>query len=54
MKVDSLRLKQLGVFEDVELAFSPGINVFLGTNGTGKSHAFDEERLRCATSSDAA
>jgi energy-coupling factor transporter ATP-binding protein EcfA2 len=39
MKVDSLRLQQFTVFEDVELAFSPGINVFLGTNGTGKSHA---------------
>jgi AAA domain, putative AbiEii toxin, Type IV TA system len=39
MKVDSLHLKQFTVFEDVELAFSPGINVFLGTNGTGKSHA---------------
>ena len=39
MKVDSLRLKQFSVFEDVELVFSPGINVFLGTNGTGKSHA---------------
>ncbi len=39
MKVDSLHLQQFTVFEDVELAFSPGINVFLGTNGTGKSHA---------------
>jgi energy-coupling factor transporter ATP-binding protein EcfA2 len=39
MTVDSLRLKQFSVFEDVELVFSPGINVFLGTNGTGKSHA---------------
>ncbi len=39
MKVDSLHLKQFSVFEDVELTFSPGINVFLGTNGTGKSHA---------------
>ncbi len=39
MKVDSLQLKQFSVFEDVALAFSPGINVFLGTNGTGKSHA---------------
>jgi len=39
MKVDSLHLEQLSVFADVELVFSPGINVFLGTNGTGKSHA---------------
>jgi predicted ATPase len=39
MTVDSLHLKQFSVFEDAELAFSPGINVFLGTNGTGKSHA---------------
>jgi AAA domain, putative AbiEii toxin, Type IV TA system/AAA domain len=39
MKVDSLHLEQLSVFEKADLVFSPGINVFLGTNGTGKSHA---------------
>lgn len=37
MKVQHLHLKQFSAFEDVELAFSPGINVFLGTNATGKS-----------------
>jgi hypothetical protein len=39
MKVDSLHLEQFSVFEKADLLFSPGINVFLGTNGTGKSHA---------------
>jgi len=38
MKVQKLNLWQLSAFEDVELNFCPGINVFLGTNSTGKSH----------------
>jgi DNA repair ATPase RecN len=39
MKIERLRLQQFTAFEDVDLAFSPGVNVFLGVNGTGKSHA---------------
>jgi ABC-type hemin transport system ATPase subunit len=39
MKVESLQLREFSTFKDVRLDFSPGINVFLGTNATGKSHA---------------
>lgn len=39
VKVTRLRLEEFSAFKKVEVDFSPGINVFLGTNATGKSHA---------------
>jgi hypothetical protein len=39
MAITKLHLKEFGAFEDARFEFSPGINVFLGTNATGKSHA---------------
>jgi ABC-type ATPase involved in cell division len=33
-----LILLDFTVFESLDIAFSPGINVFVGTNGTGKTH----------------
>jgi hypothetical protein len=38
-KVARLGLRAFGAFEDVELPFAGGINVFIGANGTGKTHA---------------
>jgi AAA15 family ATPase/GTPase len=35
----SLRLQNFTVFEDVTMEFAPGINIFVGPNGTGKTHA---------------
>lgn len=35
----SVELKKFTVFEDARIDFSPGINVFLGANATGKTHA---------------
>jgi len=32
------QLKNLTVFKDAKLSFAPGLNVFVGENGTGKSH----------------
>ncbi len=37
-KVQSLSLKQFTVFEKADFDFSPGINVFIGANSTGKTH----------------
>lgn len=34
----SIRLQNFTVFKDLNLKFSPGINVFVGENGTGKTH----------------
>ena len=35
----SLRLENFTAFADASLEFVPGVNVFVGENGTGKSHA---------------
>ena len=34
----NLRLQNFTAFGDVAFEFVPGINVFIGTNGTGKTH----------------
>ncbi|NOT02207.1 MAG: ATP-binding protein [Phycisphaerales bacterium] len=38
MKVKDISLSRFTVFEDVKVLFSPGLNVFIGKNATGKSH----------------
>jgi len=38
MAIKSLKLENFTVFEELEMALSPGINVFIGENGTGKTH----------------
>ncbi|MBK7873484.1 MAG: AAA family ATPase [Saprospiraceae bacterium] len=37
-KIQRLQLENFTCFERADLAFSPGINVFIGENGTGKTH----------------
>ena len=37
-KVQGLVLNKLTAFHEAEFTFSPGINVFIGANSTGKSH----------------
>lgn len=38
MKITELEIKNFTVFEDARFEFSPGLNVIIGENGTGKSH----------------
>ncbi len=38
MKVETASLRSFSVFEKAELRFCKGINIFIGTNATGKSH----------------
>jgi energy-coupling factor transporter ATP-binding protein EcfA2 len=38
MKLQSARLREFTVFADTSFEFCPGVNVFIGENGTGKSH----------------
>jgi hypothetical protein len=38
MKITNLTIEEFTVFERAEFSFSPGLNVLIGTNGTGKSH----------------
>ena len=37
MRIDRLRVKNFRCFEDAEFDFSPGFNLFVGINGSGKS-----------------
>jgi len=36
--LQTLHIKNFTLFSDVQLKFSPGLNVIIGDNGTGKSH----------------
>jgi predicted ATP-dependent endonuclease of OLD family len=36
--LDSIKFVNFTAFEKLELKFSPGINIFVGENGTGKTH----------------
>ena len=38
MAIKRLTLERFTAFEKLDLSLSPGINVFLGANGTGKTH----------------
>lgn len=38
MTLTKVRLERFTAFKKLELEFSPGINVFVGENGTGKTH----------------
>lgn len=38
MKIQRLTLQKFTAFEDAAMEFCPGVNVFVGANGTGKSH----------------
>lgn len=38
MGITKLELKRFTAFEDITIDFSPGINVFIGANSTGKTH----------------
>ncbi|HPD29416.1 MAG TPA: AAA family ATPase [Phycisphaerae bacterium] len=38
MKVKKIQVREFTAFENVEIEFSPGLNVFIGANATGKSH----------------
>lgn len=38
MSIKSVQLQNFTVFEELEIEFSKGINVVIGTNGTGKTH----------------
>jgi len=38
MAIKSIKLENFTVFENIECEFTPGINIFIGENGTGKTH----------------
>ena len=54
MSIKSIQLKNFTVFNELAIEFSSGVNVFIGENGTGKTHilkvlyAFCNHELECA------
>ena len=41
VKIESLKIKNFRVFEDIHITEMPGFCVFVGANGSGKSTLFD-------------
>jgi len=38
MSIQSIKVENFTVFDKVSIPFSPGVNLFIGENGTGKTH----------------
>jgi hypothetical protein len=45
--LNTLHIKQFTVFQDAQFEFSPGLNVIVGDNGTGKTHVLKLGYLFC-------
>ena len=45
MKIKRIKFQNYTVFEDQQMEFSPGINVIIGENGTGKTHLIEFLRM---------
>jgi recombinational DNA repair ATPase RecF len=45
--LERIRFKNFTNFEKLEVIFSPGINVFVGENGTGKTHILKAAYAAC-------
>ncbi|MAF10714.1 AAA family ATPase [Candidatus Poribacteria bacterium] len=48
MSLTAIHLKQFTAFDDLHVDFSPGINVLVGRNGTGKTHLMKVAYAACA------
>ncbi len=45
--IEKIKFQRFTAFEDLEIAFSPGINLFLGENATGKTHIMKAVYAAC-------
>ena len=50
MSLTRIRLQRFTAFEDLDIGLSPGINVFIGENGTGKTHILQTAYAACDVS----
>lgn len=50
MKLTQLHLKNFTTFADLNIKFSPGINILIGQNGMGKTHILKTLYAACKTS----
>lgn len=49
MYIKEVTLKDFSAFDNADFSFSPGINVFIGANGTGKTHLLKLLYAVCAS-----
>ena len=47
MSLTAIKLEKFTAFRDLKVEFSPGINVFVGANGTGKTHLMKVAYAAC-------
>ena len=47
MNLTRIRLERFTAFRDIDVGFGPGINVFIGANGTGKTHMMKVAYAAC-------
>jgi predicted ATP-dependent endonuclease of OLD family len=45
--LEKITLKQFTAFQNLQIPFSPGINIFVGENGTGKTHILKAAYAAC-------
>ena len=45
--IRKIKFEKFTAFEDLEIDFSPGINIFVGENGTGKTHILKAAYAAC-------
>ena len=50
MCLTAIRLERFTAFEETEVKFVPGVNVFIGANGTGKTHLLKAAYAACEVS----
>ncbi len=48
--IEQIKLERFTAFESLSVAFSPGINLFIGENGTGKTHLLKAVYAACDVS----
>ena len=49
MAIDKIKLENFTVFDDIDIDFCKGVNVFIGENGTGKTHLLKVMYCMCRT-----
>ena len=45
--LETIKFTKFTAFEDLTVALSPGINIFIGENGTGKTHILKAAYAAC-------
>lgn len=50
MTLTRIKLERFTAFETLDVRFSPGVNLFIGANGTGKTHVLKAAYAACDVS----